>query len=144
MKGKIFFVLLLCTGLISVILLMDWSFLPYNLRKWIPKLPHWEWKWPGGGDKDPSISDIEDANQRTVDSLKTIITGYETRQVELDARIEAYNDSIAELSLQIQQDRKDIQNLRNKANAQVTLASKYSTRDIYEFLADRYGETLSK
>ncbi len=144
MKGKILFVLLLCTGLIAVILLMDWSFLPVNLRKWIPKLPQWEWKLPGGGDKDPSIKDIEEANQRTVDSLKTIITGYETRQVELDARIEAYNDSIADLSLQIQQDRKDIQNLRNKANAQVTLASKYSTRDIYEFLADRYGETLSK
>lgn len=144
MKGKILFVLLLCTGLMIAIMLMDWSFLPMNIRNWIPKIPSWEWKSSGGGDKDPSINEIERANKRTVDSLKTIITGYETRQVELDARIEAYNDSISILSLQIQQDRKDIQNLRNKANAQVTLASKYSTSDIYEFLSARYGEALSK
>ena len=116
-----------------VVLIWVWPF------DW-PHLP--KFNWPKSEPTPPET--IVVTNQKAVDSLKTIIAGYELKQKSYDSTITNLNTKIANLRDQIAQDDKSLTELKKKTNEKTNNVGKFTTFDVSNFLSNRYRDSIGR
>jgi len=115
-----------------VVLIWVWPF------DW-PHLP--KFNWPKS---ETPPETIVVTNQKAVDSLKTIIAGYEHKQKSYDSTITNLNTRIADLKDQINQDDKSLTELKKKTNEKTNNVGKFTTFDVTNFLSNRYRDSIGR
>jgi len=115
-----------------VVLIWVWPF------DW-PHLP--KFNWPKS---ETPPETIVVTNQKAVDSLKTIIAGYELKQKSYDSTITNLNTRIADLKDQINQDDKSLTELKKKTNEKTNNVGKFTTFDVTNFLSNRYRDSIGR
>jgi hypothetical protein len=121
------------TVITLVVLVWVWPF------DW-PHLP--KFNWPKSSPPPPET--IVVTNQKEVDSLKTIIAGYEHKQKVYDSTITNLNTKIANLKDQIAQDDKTLTELKKKTNEKTNNVGKFTTFDVTNFLSNRYRDSIGR
>lgn len=86
--------------------------------------------------------DTVEKNERTIDSLTSVIADYELNQVKYDMKIDDLSDSLSILKDKMTQDSIKIINLKKKLNEKLTSISNFTDADITKFWTDRYGDSL--
>jgi hypothetical protein len=115
-----------------VVLIWVWPF------DW-PHLP--KFNWPKS---ETPPETIVVTNQKAVDSLKTIIAGYELKQKAYDSTVTSLNSRIANLKDQITQDDKSLTELKKKTNEKTNNVGKFTTFDVSNFLSNRYRDSIGR
>jgi len=115
-----------------VVLIWVWPF------DW-PHLP--KFNWPKS---ETPPETIVVTNQKEVDSLKTIIAGFEHKQKVYDSTITNLNTKIANLRDQIAQDDKSLTELKKKTNEKTNNVGKFTTFDVSNFLSNRYRDSIGR
>ena len=97
------------------------------------------WVWSSNWSKPETVVTT---NQKSVDSLKTIITSYEQKQKVYDSTITNLSIEIVNLKKQIAQDDKSLIELKKKINEKTNNISKFTVLDISNFVSDRYRDSI--
>lgn len=79
-----------------------------------------------------------ESNETRIDSLYATISAYELDQRVLNVQIKSLNDSIEYLNQLLSSNELQIKELKRKRNEKVNAVNKYASRDIIEFLTNRY------
>ena len=104
-----------------------------------PHLP--KFNWPKS-EIPPETVVVE--NTKAVDSLKTVIAGYERKQKSYDSTISSLNTKITNLREQIAQDDKSLTELKKKTNEKTNNVGKFTTFDVSNFLSNRYRDSIGR
>jgi uncharacterized coiled-coil protein SlyX len=104
-----------------------------------PHLP--KFNWPKS-ETPPETVVVE--NTKVVDSLKTVIAGYEHKQKAYDSTISSLNTKITNLREQIAQDDKSLTELKKKTNEKANNVGKFTTFDVSNFLSNRYRDSIGR
>lgn len=99
------------------------------------------WVWSSNWSKPETVVTT---NQKSVDSLKTIITSYEQKQKVYDSTITNLSIEIVNLKKQIAQDDKSLIELKKKINEKTNNISKFTVLDISNFVSDRYRDSIGR
>ena len=91
-------------------------------------------------------SSTEDAiirqNERTIDSLRTIIEENNATQLKYDDQLSELSDSIAELKYIIRKRENTISNIKKETNEILNHVSKFNSSDILQWGTERYKDSL--
>ena len=79
-----------------------------------------------------------DANTKTVDSLKEIISDCQQYQENLLIQNIELEDNLSRLKSRLQKDKETINDLKKEANEKARNVSSFTHDDITKFLSDRY------
>jgi hypothetical protein len=101
--------------------------------------------WQVGCNSKPQVQEEPQSTvlyNKTIDSLKTLITNQETIRQNYDVQVTQLNDSIVVLNEVIRKNQLTINQIKQRKNEKVTAVSKFSSIDITKFLSTRYKDSI--